>query len=156
VSLLDRGPHLLDIYPETTTTDDLGNVVVGPAPTPVRVRMAVQPITSDEVDVVGQQTTTTYRAIARTAPLGAWALVRWIDQDMWCDVVGEPRLYGMSPRTAHVDAVLRRRRTPITVAVHTLPSGDDPAAHTTTLVCVCTPTVVRDGSVWRAVHHPTS
>jgi hypothetical protein len=111
MSLLDRGEQVLDIYPETTTTDDLGNVVVAPAPEPVRITASVQPVTSDELSAVGQDLLTTYRLIARTAPVGAWARIRWVsDGGTWWDVIGRPRKYGMSPRTAHIDAILRERK----------------------------------------------
>lgn len=122
MSLLDRGQEVLDVYPEVATTDDLGNTVVGPAPTPVRIRAAVQPVTADELSEVGQSLLTTYRVIARSAPVGPWARVRWVsDGGTWWDVVGRPRRYSMSPRTAHMDAILRERKDP--------PSpGDDPVS----------------------------
>lgn len=120
MSLLDRGAETLDVYPEVTTTDDLGNVIVGPAETPVRITASVQPVTSDELAAAGQDLVTTYRLIARTAPVGAWARIRWVNAGgSWWDVIGKPRRYGMSPRTAHIDAILRERKTPPT-------PGDDP------------------------------
>lgn len=113
MSLLDRGEETLDIYPEITTTDDLGNVVVAPADTPERISAAVQPVTSDELSAVGQDLVTTYRVIARTAPLGPWARLRWVsDGGTWWDVIGRPRRYGMSSRTAHIDALIRERKDP--------------------------------------------
>lgn len=122
VSLLDRGEQTLDVYVEETTTDDLGNVVVRPAEEPVRVRASVQPVTSDEESVVGQDLVTTYRVICRTAPLGAWARIRWVeDGGTWWDVIGRPRRYGMSLRTAHVDALIRQRKDPPA-------PGDDPVS----------------------------
>lgn len=120
MSLLDRGAETLDVYPEVTTTDDLGNVVVGPASEPVRITASVQPVTSDELAAAGQDLITTYRLIARTAPVGAWARIRWVNYGgSWWDVIGKPRRYGMSPRTAHIDAILRERKDPPT-------PGDDP------------------------------
>lgn len=120
MSLLDRGAETLDVYPEVTTTDDLGNVVVGPASEPVRITASVQPVTSDELAAAGQDLITTYRLIARTAPVGAWARIRWVNAGgSWWDVIGKPRRYGMSPRTAHIDAILRERKDPPT-------PGDDP------------------------------
>lgn len=111
MSLLDRGEETLDVYPEVETLDDLGNVVVGPASEPVRIRASVQPVTSDELSAVGQDLVTTYRVICRSAPLSAWARVRWVSAGgTWWDVIGRPRRYGMSPRTAHIDALLRERK----------------------------------------------
>jgi len=115
VSLLDRGEQTLDVYTEVTTTDDLGNVIVGPAEEPTRISASVQPVTSDELSAVGQDLVTTYRLIARTAPVGAWARIRWVNAGgSWWDVIGEPRRYSMSRRTAHVDALLRERKDPAT------------------------------------------
>lgn len=120
MALLDRGEETLDVYPEVTRTDDLGNVIVGPASEPVRITASVQPVTSDELAAVGQDLVTTYRLIARTAPVGAWARIRWVNNDgTWWDVIGKPRRYGMSKRTAHIDAILRERKDPPT-------PGDDP------------------------------
>lgn len=120
MSLLDRGAETLDVYPEVTTTDDLGNVVVGPASEPVRITASVQPVTSDELAAAGQDLVTTYRLIARTAPVGAWARIRWVNAGgSWWDVIGRPRRYGMSRRTAHIDAILRERKDPPT-------PGNDP------------------------------
>ena len=115
MSLLDSGRDVVDIYPEVTTTDDLGNVIVVPSDTPIRRRVSIQPVHSDEMAVSGQVLTTTYRLIARDAPIGPWAKVRWVsDGGTWWDVVGSPRRYGMSPRTAHIEAVLRERSEPPT------------------------------------------
>ena len=120
MALLDRGEETLDVYPEVTTTDDLGNVIVRPASTPTRITASVQPVTSDELAAAGQDLVTTYRLIARTAPVGAWARIRWVNHGgTWWDVIGKPRRYGMSKRTAHIDAILRERKTPPT-------PGDEP------------------------------
>lgn len=120
MSLLDRGAETLDVYPEVTTTDDLGNVIVGPASEPVRITASAQPVTSDELAAAGQDLVTTYRLITRTAPVGAWARIRWVNHGgTWWDVIGKPRRYGMSRRTAHIDAILRERKDPPT-------PGDDP------------------------------
>ncbi|SDI41056.1 Phage head-tail joining protein [Sinosporangium album] len=110
MSLLDDGPDEVLIYPETTTTDDRGNEVRGPSAVPVALRCRVQPVTSDEAAVAGQQVATTYRLITRSAPLGAWARVVW-DGREW-DVVGEPQKSNGSPRTRHITALLRARGAP--------------------------------------------
>lgn len=114
MSLLDRGTTVLDIYPEVTSTDDLGNTIVGPAEEPIRVRLAMQPVTAEELSALGQDLFTTYRVIGRTAPLGAWVRVRRVSDGTWWDVVGRPRQYTMSRRTAHVDAILSERKDPPT------------------------------------------
>ncbi|GAU66663.1 hypothetical protein SSP35_03_03110 [Streptomyces sp. NBRC 110611] len=109
MSLLDRGNETVTIYPQEQTTDDRGNVVWRPSAIPVVVRCRIQPEDPDEPTVAGQATTTTYRVIARDAPLGPWARVEW-DGRTW-DVVGEPRRYNGSSATRHIDALIRARTT---------------------------------------------
>jgi hypothetical protein len=116
VSILDRNPHLADVYPQVRSTDDLGNPVWVPAESPIRIRCAIQPSTSNEVSVTGQYVVDLYRLIAREAPLGPWAAVWWVDEGSWWDVQGAPRHYRMSGRTRHVDAMIRRRRSSVEVA----------------------------------------
>ncbi|MFE3220244.1 phage head completion protein [Streptomyces antimycoticus] len=105
MSLLDNGNETISVYPQERSTDDRGNQVWHPSTTPVRVRCRVQPVDADEPAVAGQASVTTYRVIARDAPLGPWARVEW-DGRTW-DVVGEPRRYNGSPATRHIDAVIR-------------------------------------------------
>ncbi|MGW3569071.1 phage head completion protein [Streptomyces sp. NPDC000941] len=107
MSLLDNGNETITVYPQERTTDDRGNQVWRPSTTPVWVRCRVQPVDADEPTVAGQTTVTTYRVIARDAPLGPWARVEW-DGRTW-DVVGEPRRYNGSPATRHIDALIRAR-----------------------------------------------
>lgn len=110
MSLLDHGTETLLVWPETVTTDGDGNPVRVPAEEPVTVTGRVNPVSSDDAIVAGQQVTTTYRVITRDAPLGPWARVRWRGRD-W-DVVGEPQWFRGSPRTRHVVAYLRARGLP--------------------------------------------
>ena len=105
--MLDQGPEEVIVYPQVTVTDPDGNPLRVPSTEPVTVRAWVHPVTSDDALAAGQQTHTQYRLVARDAPLGAWARVRWGGRD-W-DLVGEPLRYGGSPRTRHVTAVLRAR-----------------------------------------------
>lgn len=107
VSLLDDGNETITVYPQERTTDDRGNEVWRPSATPVYVRCRVQPVSADELAVAGQATDTTYRVIARDAPLGPWARVEWVGRT-W-DVVGEPQRYNGSTATRHVDALIRAR-----------------------------------------------
>jgi hypothetical protein len=107
VSLLDDGPDEVLIYPEVVVVDERGNEVRRPAETPVPARGRVQPVSASEAAVAGQQVTTTYRFITRTAPLGAWARVEW-DGREW-DLAGEPLWSRGSPRTRHVTALLQAR-----------------------------------------------
>lgn len=107
MSLLDHGPDVVDIWPQVESVDDRGNVVQLPAPAPVRVHARVQPVSSDDLAVAGQQVTTVYRLITRDAPLGPWARVEWAGRQ-W-DVAGEPLRSAGSPATRHVTALLRAR-----------------------------------------------
>ncbi|MBO0830326.1 MAG: hypothetical protein J2P24_21335 [Streptosporangiales bacterium] len=109
MSLLDTGNEPADVYPETVTTDADGNTIRVPATDPVRIMCRIQPLTSTEAAVTGQDTATTYRLIARDAPLGAWSRVVARGRD-W-DVQGEPLWSRGSPRTRHVTAILRARDT---------------------------------------------
>ena len=90
MSLLDTGNETILVYPQEQATDDRGNRVWQPAATPVEVRCRVQIDQTTEPTVSGQATTTTYRVIARTAPLGPWARVEWRGR-AW-DVVGEVQI----------------------------------------------------------------
>ncbi|NGO71452.1 phage head completion protein [Streptomyces boncukensis] len=105
MSLLDTGNETITVYPQEQTTDDRGNTVWRPSTTGVPVRCRVQPVDSDEPAVPGQATETTYRVIARDAPLGPWVRVEWNGRT-W-DVIGEPRRYNGSPATRHIDALIR-------------------------------------------------
>lgn len=107
MSLLDSGNETADVYPQVTTTDDDGNVITVPSDTPVTIICRIQPLTSAEAAVTGQMTTTTYRLIARDAPLGAWAKVTARGRD-W-DLQGEPQWSRGSRRTRHVSAILQAR-----------------------------------------------
>lgn len=112
MSLLDRGPDVVQVWPEVAGTDDDGNPVRVPAATPVTLHMLVQPVSAEESAALGQGVTTIYRAIGRTFPGGAFARVAWDGRD-W-DVLGEPKRYNASPRTRHV-AVLLMARGPASV-----------------------------------------
>lgn len=81
VSLLDNGNETITVYPPEQTADDRGKSVWRPSTVPVVVRCRVQPEATDESAVAVQATTTTYRVIARDAPLGPWARVEW--DGMW-------------------------------------------------------------------------
>ncbi|WP_117198975.1 head-tail adaptor protein [Nocardiopsis sp. TNDT3] len=107
MSLLDTGNELVEVWPETTSTDPDGNPVRIPAADPVQVRARVQPVSSNDVAAAGQQTVARYRLITREAPLGPWARVRWDGRD-W-DIDGEPLRSNGSRRTRHVQAILKAR-----------------------------------------------
>lgn len=107
MSLLDNGPHLIEVYPQQMVTDSQGNTVPVPSDTSVQMRCQVQPVTSNEVDAGGYQVATVYRVIGRSGPLGPWAKVVWMDRE-W-DIIGEPRHYTNGRKTQHVDCLIRAR-----------------------------------------------
>lgn len=118
MSLLDRGPHTLIVTPVVQTTDRYGeDALTDGAPITV-TGCSMQPMTMEEATAAGAQAATTYRVICRQWPgsLSSSAVVvhgppgtvgRTFDQQ------GEPRHYGMNPRTAHDDVVLTARGTEV-------------------------------------------
>ncbi|MEU7639875.1 hypothetical protein AB0C11_27920 [Streptomyces sp. NPDC039016] len=104
MSLLDRGPEEIVIYPAGPALPDGTR---GPEGEPVPVRCRIQPMTSTETPDGGYVVTTTYRVIARALPAGPWSRVVWRGQT-WT-VAGEPARRRGSPRTQHDTAIIRRR-----------------------------------------------
>ncbi|SDJ74535.1 hypothetical protein [Streptomyces indicus] len=104
MSLLDRGPETVVIYPAGPVLPDGTRGAEG---APVAVRCRVQPVTSTEQPEPGYLDTTVYRVIARTLPAGPWARVTWRGRT-WT-VVGEPAHRRGSARTRHDTATIRRR-----------------------------------------------
>lgn len=104
MSLLDGGPHEVTVWPEVETTDDDGNRVRAPSPTPFFVRTLVQPLGFTESAALGQDVTSTYYFNTRVFPGGAFARVSWAGRD-W-DVVGEPRRHA---RLGYVKIIIRAR-----------------------------------------------
>jgi hypothetical protein len=106
VSLLDRGPHTLTVTPRTRTKDALGAAVWTPS-TPVEARGAMQPVSATESTELGLTTETVYRFLGRTWPGDVHAEVSWNGRPF--EQVGEAKVHGMSPRTAHVEVILKAR-----------------------------------------------
>lgn len=106
MSLLDRGPEEITVYPAVPTDDGYGGTQPGPGQ-PVTVRARVMPASSDEAAQDGYLATDTYRVYARTLPAGPWSRVEWRGQ-VWA-VVGEVKRFGGSRRIAF-DAVMIRKR----------------------------------------------
>lgn len=117
MSLLDTGPDTLLIWPFEDAQDDRGNAIRQPSATPVSVCGRLQARGSEEsaAPANGQVISTLYKFIARSAPIGPWALAKYtagpntplIGTEF--DVSGEPELYAGSPRVRHVSALLRAR-----------------------------------------------
>lgn len=108
MSLLDSGPDVVTVYPDTlTTTDEYGNKIVGPAVAGVTVRGRWQPSTAAESADLGQEASTVYRFISRDFPAGPYARVEYDDTD-W-DVLAEPKRHRGSSTTRHVTTFLKER-----------------------------------------------
>jgi len=109
VSILDNPPHVATVYPVVPVDDGYGGTQPGEGD-PITVRCIIQPRAADESavqDAGGYRVDDTYRLAARSLPAGAWARVTWDGDDY--TVVGEPRRHGVSRRTRHDVATIRRR-----------------------------------------------
>lgn len=110
MSVLDRGNAELLVYPMVKATDPDGNEVWQPAADPVTVRASLQPVTSADVLVSGQEVDTVYRVRpvrGTDVPLGAWDRIEW-DGRSW-DVIGDPTRRDASPRTRRTVFHIRTR-----------------------------------------------
>ncbi len=106
MSLLDRGPHTVVVFPQVRTEDRYGSPVFTDGE-PIPVRGAMQPSSADETEGAGTQASTQYTFIGRTWPGGVHSRAVWAGRDF--DQDGEARVYSMSARTAHVDVTLQAR-----------------------------------------------
>ncbi|MGA4948609.1 hypothetical protein [Streptomyces lydicamycinicus] len=106
MSLLDRGPEVVTVYPAVRAADGYGGTQPGPGE-PILLRARVMPAGSDEATEDGYLTGTTYRVYARTLPAGPWSRVEWRGQT-WA-VVGEVERFGGTRRTAFDVATIRKR-----------------------------------------------
>lgn len=117
MSLLDKGRETVTVYQEETYTDADGNLMsrpgaVGVTTTRAVVQLMAQSGTSQrraEQDNEGFETEEMYRLrLPRSFPLvvGAHAKVVW--RGLEWSVIGKPRRYNSSNRTAHIDYMIRR------------------------------------------------
>ncbi len=88
MSLLDRLPHTVLVFPEVESDDGYDTPTRVPALVPVSVRGWMQPVSAAERQALGQQSATVYRLFAVSIPGGPWARVEWDGRD-W-DMLGEP------------------------------------------------------------------
>lgn len=114
MSLLDDGPHEVQVIPRLAVDDGYGSTKFIDQP-PVRVRGSCQPQSATEQELLGLQGQVTYQFITRgpwpwdmvshviwEGPNAEWPGRKW-DQE------GEAKIYGMGRRTQHVDVTLRAR-----------------------------------------------
>lgn len=109
MSLLDRAPHEVLVYPEVASDDGYGTPIRVPAEEPVLVRGWMRPVSAEERQALGQQSATTYRLFARDIPGGPWARVSWDGRDF--DAVGEPLVHDSAGVTSldHMTVLLAAR-----------------------------------------------
>ena len=107
MSLLDRGPDVVTVYPEIENEDEYGNELQVPGGAGIEVHGRWQPGTAEESASLGQQTFTVYRFLCREFPAGPFARVHF-DGSTW-DVVGEPKRHRGSALTQHVTVWMRER-----------------------------------------------
>lgn len=117
MSLLDKGRETVTVYPEKTTTDRDGNTITEPDMSAgVTWRATIQPEAQSgtsarraEMDAEGFQTESVYTLrLPRDFPfvLNAQSRVDWNGQ-YWA-VIGDPKVYNGSPRTARYEYTIRR------------------------------------------------
>lgn len=112
MSLLDRWNAEVLVFPEEQTVDADGNPSVAPSVSPVPARAMIQPRSTEESDNRGFMTESVYRLRftradeAALGVLGARSQIEW-NGERW-SIVGEPRRFNGSPRTAHWDYTIRR------------------------------------------------
>lgn len=106
MSLYGRPPHVVTVYPVILVDDGYGGTQPGEGP-PVTVRCLVQPRVAETTSGgEGYVVDGVYDVFARSLPAGAWSRVVYDGDDY--TVVGEPRRYGVSRRTAHRVASIRK------------------------------------------------
>lgn len=106
MSLLDRGPDEITVYPLIERDDGYGGTQPAPGD-PVRIRARVVPAATVENGDAGYLTDDTYRVYARTLPAGPWSHIEWRGH-CWT-VVGDVQRYSGSRRVAFQTATIRRR-----------------------------------------------
>ena len=113
VSLID-GDETVQVFVEESYTDSYGDTQIRPASAPVVVsRVRMQPMSTlrmfPSLDPTQQQRVySTWRLIARDAPLGVWARVEW--NGLSLSVRSGPEYRRYSGATSHVTALLQEER----------------------------------------------
>ena len=113
VSILDRGPHVVEVTTKVKSEGSLGTEYKSGPPVVVR-NVAVQPVSAEESQELGITARTTYRIIGRGEwPGGVMSTVKILTGPTSgvFDQHGVARYYGMSGRTAHYDVFIIQRGT---------------------------------------------
>lgn len=118
-TLIDHGPHTVQIWVDEQATDSRGNPVRVPAVDPVTLTGCVmQPVASARgafpaiQPAQGQQVDAAWRLMARNAPLGWWSRVEWVTGGVTRRffVLGGPLVYTLSDGSTHVSCTLQEER----------------------------------------------
>lgn len=103
MSLLDRGPHLVQVEVAHAGVDAYNDTKITYAE-PVEVRCSVQPVRAEEAAGLGVTPDTAYKVLCRSWPGSIRSKVTWRGRTWFQH--GETLHHGMSPRTAHDVAVI--------------------------------------------------
>jgi hypothetical protein len=116
MSLLDSWNHVVTVFPEETSVDRDGNVMLKASTIGVPKRVLIQPMPQSgtsarraEQDNEGFESEELYRmrfARGDETLLGPASEVEW-EGKRWY-ITGYPTRYNSSPRTAHLDYVIKR------------------------------------------------
>lgn len=126
MSLVNNGPHTVDIYLQESGTDWRGNVVERPTETKVTVHGCfMQPVASArgafaalKVSGDGQDVLVAYKLIFDAVayahiPLDWWSRVEWTDDNGTLrsfSCLGGPQVRHFTPMTRHVSCTLQEER----------------------------------------------
>lgn len=113
MSIRNRPPHVITVYPVVQVDDGYGGTMPGEG-APVDVRVLVVPRSASDgngtgsVDASeGYLVQSVFSVYAKSLPAGVWSRVVYGGEDYV--VVSEPKRYGASSRTSHDVAMIRRR-----------------------------------------------
>lgn len=105
MSLLDRGPHTLQVWLATKSSDAYGGTTKTYPGPPVTVAGAmVQPLTAAEAYNLGVQADTAYKVICRNWPGGPYTKAVWNGRTLFQR--GEATEHSVGRRTRHYSAIL--------------------------------------------------
>lgn len=106
MSLLDSGPHVLDVWLAVESTDmNYGGTTKSyPGPAVSVTGAMVQPVTAADAYNLGVQADTTYKVICRNWPGGPYSKAVWQGRTLFQR--GETTVHSVGRRTPHHSAVL--------------------------------------------------
>ena len=107
-TLLNRGRATVEVFPEVEVVNARGTVKKVPSEEPVLVSVTISSDQSQVADLPGQIEVRVIRCVARSAPVGTWARVRFEGEEY--DLTIPPhRSPGASRASAHVAFTIRSR-----------------------------------------------